>query len=400
MDLEYTWSSIPNQPGFADGQIPMPILVADGRAPGETVISSNATVFEFNPWEMGSYDPQLFGMVPLKYIGSNFDSGRLPTSEPCVSGFDNVGFVMGTSSSLWNAVSARVLTLKSEGVLGPFVKVLKDAARKFGNNQDDIADWSPNPFYGWNRDVNPTAGTRDLTLVDGGEDGQNIPLYPHVQPQRSVDIIFAIDSSADTGNSKGWPNGTALIATYQRSKAAIQNGTAFPAIPDVNTFINLGLNARPTFFGCDAKNQSGPSPLIVYIANHPYSYFSNITTFTTTINTTERNAIIQNGYNTATMGNGTIEQEWPVCVGCAILSRSFDRTKTTVPQACADCFQRHCWNGTLDPRPVSYDPPLGGEASKSANPHSKAKKNGAAAGAARSGLGFGVALGLAAWVAL
>jgi lysophospholipase len=220
-------------------------------------------------------------------------------------------------------------------------------------------------------------------------------------------VIFAVDSSADSGNGQGWPNGTALISTYERSKnATLQNGTAFPAIPDLNTFINLGLNARPTFFGCDSKNQTGPTPLIVYIANHPYTFFSNITTFTTTINNTERNQIIQNGYNVATMGNGTIEEGWSVCVGCAILSRSLERTKTAVPPACQDCFKRHCWNGTLDTRPAfKYEPPLGGGAAKSPEvglktPSGKAKKNAAERRSTQtSGLAL-LSLSLLVWFAM
>jgi lysophospholipase len=127
----------------------------------------------------------------------------------------------------------------------------------------------------------------------------------------------------------------------------MQNGTAFPAIPDQNTFVNLGLNNRPTFFGCDAGNLTGPAPLIVYLPNAPYVYNSNTSTFQMDYNNTERNAIIQNGYNAVTQGNGTLDAQWPPCVGCAILSRSFDRTGETVPDICKQCFDRYCWNGTV-----------------------------------------------------
>jgi lysophospholipase len=48
----YTFSSIQNDTSFSNGETPMPILVADERAPGDTLISLNATVFEFNPFEM------------------------------------------------------------------------------------------------------------------------------------------------------------------------------------------------------------------------------------------------------------------------------------------------------------------------------------------------------------
>lgn len=137
-----------------------------------------------------------------------------------------------------------------------------------------------------------------------------MPLHPLTQPQRAVDVIFAIDSSADTLEEhvgKNWPNGTALVATYARSLLPIANGTAFPAVPDVNTFVNLGLNEKPVFFGCDAGNASAsdtilsaPPPLIVYIPNAPYSYMSNVSTFQMDYAGSERAGIIENGYNVGT----------------------------------------------------------------------------------------------------
>jgi lysophospholipase len=306
---------------------------------------------------MGSFDPQLYGFAPLRYVGSNFSQGSLSSNEQCVEGFDNVGYVMGTSSSLFNQF---ILNLNS---VSGIPSILKDAVTKvlnrIGQAQEDIADWSPNPFFGWNTARNPTAGTKQLTLVDGGEDLQNIPLHPLIQPARAVDVIFAVDSSADTlGRGPNWPNATALVATYQRSlNATIQNGTAFPSIPDQNTIVNLGLNRHPTFFGCNASNMTGPSPLIVYMPNAPYIFYSNISTFDLNYNNSQRDIMVRNGYLVGTMGNSTVDPQWPTCVGCAILSRSFDRTKTKVPDSCQSCFQRYCWNGTVDSRtPPPYEP--------------------------------------------
>ena len=54
---DYTWSSIQLQDSFANAQSPMPILIADSRAPGEKLIPGNTTVFEFNPFEFGTWDP-------------------------------------------------------------------------------------------------------------------------------------------------------------------------------------------------------------------------------------------------------------------------------------------------------------------------------------------------------
>lgn len=356
----YTWSSIAQTDDFMQGDTPFPVLVADGRAPGELLISGNTTVYEFNPFEFGTWDPTTFGFILTEFLGSNFSNGELDPSVQCVRGFDNAGFVMGTSSSLFNQF---LLNADSAGLPSFAQNFVTDILESIGRDNNDIADYSPNPFYGYHNSTNRNAQSGRLTLVDGGEDLQNIPLHPLIQPNRHVDVIFAIDSSADTDNV--WPNGTALVATYERNlnETGIGNGTSFPSIPDTNTFVNLGLNTRPTFFGCNSSNTSSTSPLIVYIPNSPYVFQSNVTTFTFAYNITARNSMVHNGYEGATMGNATVDPQWPVCVGCAILSRSLERTETEVPQACQQCFQRYCWDGTLNStRPITYDPPFKGQA--------------------------------------
>lgn len=352
--ISYTWSSIALTPDFQDGHMPMPVLVADGRYPDELLIGGNATVYEFNPWEFGTFDPTVHGFVPLEFLGSRFDGGSLAHNGSCVRGFDNAGFVMGTSSSLFNQF---FLQLNSTTLPGFVKDALNKILGDIGDNNDDIALYSPNPFYNYHNSTNPVAQEPDLDLVDGGEDLQNIPLHPLIQPERHVDVIFAVDSSADTNYS--WPNGGALVATYERSVNLkhLSNGTVFPAVPDSNTFINLGLNTRPTFFGCDAKNISGPAPLVVYLPNYPYVAFSNTSTFQMAYKEDERNAMIENGYDVVTMANSTRDAEWSACVGCAVLSRSFDRTNTTVPETCKKCFDRYCWDGTTNSTtPAPYEP--------------------------------------------
>jgi lysophospholipase len=340
----YTFSSIALEPNFQSGSIPMPFLVSDARAPGTTIVSLNSTVYEFNPFELGSWDPTTYAFAPLQYVGSNFSAGVVPSDGSCVEGFDQAGFVMGTSSTLFNQFLLNINTTAIPQALKDiFAHLLVD----LGEDNNDIAQWQPNPFYGYNNATNRNAQSVELTLVDGGEDGQNIPLYPLIQPIRNVDVIFAVDSSADT--TYNWPNGTSLVATYQRSlNSTIENGTAFPSIPDQNTFVNLGLNNRPTFFGCNSSNLTGPAPLIVYLPNAPYITLSNVSTFDPEYNDTQRNAIIQNGYEVATLANGTLDAQWPACMACAALSRSFDRTRAAVPDECTQCFNRYCWDGTVN----------------------------------------------------
>jgi lysophospholipase len=308
------------------------------------VVSLNSTVYEFNPFELGSWDPTTYAFAPLEYIGSNFSAGLVPAGQSCVRGFDNAGFIMGTSSTLFNTFLLEINTTS----LPSFISTaLTDILQEIGSDNDDIAQYAPNPFYHYNNATNQQAQTTQLTLVDGGEDLQNLPLNPLIQPIRGVDVIFAVDSSADT--TYLWPNGTSLVATYERSlNATIENGTSFPAIPDQNTFVNLGLNSHPTFFGCNASNTTGPAPLIVYIPNGPYITQSNVSTFDPSYNNTQRNLIIENGYNAATLGNGTLDSQWLICVACAVLSRSLYKTGTSVPSACTTCFNKYCWNGTVN----------------------------------------------------
>lgn len=98
----YTFSSIAQDATFKAGDSPMPVFVADGRNPGELVIDGNATVYEINPWELGTFDPTTFAFAPLEYLGSDFLDGKVSAEGKCVRGFDNVGYIMGTSSSLFN----------------------------------------------------------------------------------------------------------------------------------------------------------------------------------------------------------------------------------------------------------------------------------------------------------
>jgi lysophospholipase len=328
----------------------MPIIVADERAPNEVLIPSNTTVFEFNPWEMGSYDLSLSAYAPIAFTGSNFSGGSIYDSN-CVTGFDNIGFVVGTSSSLFNQF---YLQINSTDAPERVKSAISSILGQWGSQNGDISIW-PNPFCGFNDISGVDTCSKYLTLVDGGEDLQNIPFHPLLRRTRNVDVIFAIDSSADT--STNWPNGTSMVATYNRS--LITKDTNFPPVPDQNTFINLGLNHQPIFFGCNSTNLTQQIPLVIYLPNTPFTFNSNSSTFDLSYSNSERNSIILNGYNVATRGNSSLDTEWPSCVACAILLRSFTRTNTAPPAKCQDCFHRYCWNGTTNPTvPSVYEPTL------------------------------------------
>jgi lysophospholipase len=143
--LAYTFSSIANDTNFADAQTPMPIIVAIERTTGQVQIATNSTIVEFNPWEMGSYDPGLSAFAPLKYVTSSFDNGTLKRGSHCIAGVDNVGFVMGTSASLFNQAFLQID--KANNVPDFLLKAINNTLADIGEENRDIANW-PNPFIG------------------------------------------------------------------------------------------------------------------------------------------------------------------------------------------------------------------------------------------------------------
>ncbi|KAF5100654.1 hypothetical protein D0Z00_001166 [Geotrichum galactomycetum] len=359
------FSDIRNYSAFTNHEMPLPIVISVGRAPGTKIISTNSTVFEFTPFHLGSWDPSIYHFTDLKYVGTKVNNGVPVDKSSCVTGFDNSGFVLGTSSSLFNQF---LLQLKSTGITGVLYILAYKILEGLDKSDNDIAVFAPNPFK--NAPVNSSISRADtLDLVDGGEDNQNVPLYPLQQKARNVDVIFAYDNSADTDYN--WPNGNSIGATYNRQFGTQGNHSIFPAVPDNNTIVNLGLNTRPVFFGCYASNfttlreqvqatEDDIPPLIVWNSNYPYSYASNTSTFKMAYKTSEVAGMIQNGYNVATRGNSTDDSEWGVCVGCAIIQRERERRGLKPTDQCSSCFDRYCWDGKLNStKPASkYSPKI------------------------------------------
>lgn len=342
---EYTFSDVIDQPSYQHYQAPYPILVSVGREPGTSVINVNSTVFSLTPYEVGSEDPSLEAFVQTKYLGTQLDNGY-SNNHSCINGFDNAGFFMGTSSSLFNSV----ILLLDSSELPEFLRNLlnKFLVEPFEKLNVDVAHYNPNPFYK-SQDAKTSIEKSDtLYLVDGGEDGQNVPLVPLVR--RNLSVIFAFDNSNDYLT---WPDGTSLIKTYERQFSAQGKGAPFPYVPDQKTFRNSNLTSKPTFFGCDAKNLTSLTsdiynvPLVVYTANRPYTYWSNTSTFRLEYSLEERNKMISNGFAATTRLNGTLDEEWDACVGCAIIRREQERLGVEQSEQCKQCFERYCWDGTI-----------------------------------------------------
>ncbi|GFZ51352.1 Lysophospholipase [Saitozyma sp. JCM 24511] len=351
-----TFSQLPSAvPALGNASLPFPIIIAAEREPGEYVIAENATVWEFTPYEFGSWafgsDTKVRGaFTPLEYLGSQVNNGQ--SNGTCWKGFDQLSFVMGTSSTLFNA---GLLTLNGTNSDSVIVDAIQSVLSSLSANENDVALY-PNSFANWNPQPNPISNFTYITLVDAGETNQNVPLEPLLIPYRETDAIIAFDSSADTTYS--WPNGTALRTTYERAVVLAQNQNVsirMPRVPSMNGFVNGGYNTRPTFFGCEAN---GTTPIIVYVPNYPWSYYGNTSTYQLSYDNATAQQVVLNGMRSFTL-NGTVET-WPKCLACALTDRSFGYTASNRSSECQQCFNTWCWDGTDNTTtPDTYEPVVG-----------------------------------------
>lgn len=343
--LGSTWSSLQDEKVFQNGQMPFPLVVSQVLYPGKDVTLSESTQIEINPFEFGSWDPHANQFTDVKYIGTNFTNGVPDKNDKCVEGFDNTGFVLASSSDIFN--------LLTEGVrdkLDNLVSLYNLVKGIFTSIEDTNFDHAVyiNPFY-----QSTLGGTTNLTsqrvlsLVDGSEDGINIPISQLAIPNRGVDIIFTFDNSADVNR---YPDGTSLVNAYQRQFTAVGTSSSFPYVPPQSTFFAKNFTHRPVFFGCDAKNLTKLKyipPLVAYIPNTGISLETNISTFQMVYPNDLKRKMIQNGFEVTTRNNLTDDSDWQKCVGCAVVRRSQERAGILQSDDCKKCFEQYCWDGTV-----------------------------------------------------
>lgn len=245
----------------------------------------------------------------LTFAGTHLTNGRSTTGSSCVTGFDQAGFVMGSSASLFNVCSVflcvlRVLTFHCsiQQILDFAHNTISQFSQNDGNallyllnrqltdvrtRADDVANW-PNPFQGQQIDTFQDTNATWLELIDGSSNQENIPYGPLLVNARGVDVIVTLEGSADDPVNN-WPkyvtflyigdralifyilcSGTSLIFTSLRQQQFLQSShKTFPPTPSTpDEFISTGVNARPTFFGCD-PTASEDFPLVIYLPNAP-----------------------------------------------------------------------------------------------------------------------------------
>lgn len=351
-----TWSDIRQISSFLNHDMPFPLVTALARRPDSLVYDLNSPIVEFNPYEMGSFDTSINTFHDIKYLGTKVNNGA--TNGTCIQGFDNAAFVLGTSSSLFNQYLNTLVCDDCHTYRGLMKYFLKRFLTYMSKNFIDVALYKPNPFFGskYSKSDNVTS-SETLYLIDGGLAGEIIPLSTLMVKERALDLVFAFDNYGPE-----WPNGLSIVNTYNRQFTYEGNSTVCPYIPGQSTFGYFNLTAKPTFFGCDAKNLTDLAkdgvvpPIVVYIANRPFEFYSNTTSSQLTYTDAEKKGIITNGFDITTQMNGTFGEDLPICIGCAMIKREQERQGIEQSDQCKKCFETYCWDGQTYENSEYYPP--------------------------------------------
>ncbi|KAF2481690.1 lysophospholipase [Neohortaea acidophila] len=324
-----TLSGLTGLSNFTEHNVPYPIMTTtiDFPAEGQCAPSITGPIFEFHPYEYGSWDQGVDAFAVTSYMGSKLSNGKPVSQSSCVANYDNIGYVFGTSSDVFNIALGGVCFTPptgSDNILEAFETLVAAVETP---SEDDLFALYENPFYNY-KSSSLVSNLTQLTLSDGGEAGQNNPIWPFIQPARDVDVLIVNDNSADTDGNL--PNGTEIYQTYLNAQ---QFGLKkMPYIPPVNTFVSEGLNERATFFGCNETD----TVFIIYLPNVPYIYPSGTSTAMLEYTEAQTDGMIANGVQIA-LQNGTAG--WPECLACGINTKSGAKPSST----CNACFKKYCY---------------------------------------------------------
>ncbi|EFP83164.2 uncharacterized protein PGTG_09117 [Puccinia graminis f. sp. tritici CRL 75-36-700-3] len=338
---EVLWSSIRETSGYKRRDVPFVMAVTTSRPDKGEPFTPESPTYEFSAEEFGIFNPYLNASIPIEHLGSTHTAGN-PDPQGCVAGFDNAGFVMGMSSNIFSRGDSPRHEKRPKYLT---------AVRTFINDIN-FEGKIPNAFKGLGKtsafqSARYQDTDRDLILMaDSGLIHENIPLFPLIQPERKLDVIIALDASADGSdeddpNLYTYPNGTHMYSIYTKTKLPPYKGYHMPSIPNAldGTFTKLGYNKRPTFFGCEDRQ----GPLIVYLPNYYATGKTNTVTTKISYKPEEIDEFFFNGFALATQSMGpTQNKDWPMCLACALVDRQVLRNSAVRSAQCQACFKAYC----------------------------------------------------------
>ncbi|KAF8209515.1 acyl transferase/acyl hydrolase/lysophospholipase, partial [Mycena galopus ATCC 62051] len=405
-----TFSGLFSSAAYSNGSVPLPFLIMaegipqglPGSASYDGILfainnATNQTIYEISPIEFGSWQGRAQAFTPTSLLGTPLKAGVPNNESECVTGWDSSAWVLGAALAAqavhWVVIvdtnntlgifsraelrrkrqlayppnETELMAESQAEELGAFITdVLPGILRLLGNATIQEVGYGlvTNPFLGYEESEASLQEQATLVLVDAGESGQETPIWPLIQPVRKMDFLLVSDSSG-VELSSGWMNGTNLINT---GAMAIANDVPFPKLPNVKTFLINNYTLAPVFFGKstpitgfqsttltfpDLTGCNEPEvPLLLYVADAPYSAYSNATTM---VAETQIQLLLQNTLDLVSQSNTT----WAQCIACGSILRSLERLGQAIPDQCKLCFERHCWQGEMATgTPPFVAPPL------------------------------------------
>lgn len=320
-------SSLTTMSNFTSYNVPFPIITASkiDFASGECSPTSSEAIVEFNPYEFGSWSDDVSAFVQMAYLGSDISAG---VASACTTLFDNLNWVLGTSSMLLN----EYICDPSLGVdvASLFPAAMITVVELFTSTAEYGYAMVPNPFKGFvstTTTANSSVADLDtLYLVDGGEPDRNTPILPLLEPTRNVSVLIVSENS---NNVNAYPDGTSLVAAWTATQNSRLKGR-FPTVPAAGSF----STTTAQFFGCGEAD----AVTVVYLPNSQWAYSSNTATLKLLYTATQTTAMIENGNDIATQGG---DENWGTCLACGIMLKEVGQAN--LPNGCAACLTKYCW---------------------------------------------------------
>lgn len=322
-----TLTNITSFSNFTSHNVPFPIITASkiNYLTGECEPSSNEAIFEFNPYEFGSWSSDVSAFVQTKYLGSNITAG---VALSCATGFDKIDWALGVSSNLLQEFVCNA-SLGVE-VTEYFPPAIIEIVEEYTSTDRYGYSLLPNPFKGFLSTSATSASSvfadETLYLVDGGEPDRNVPILPLLEPSRDISVIVVSDNSNDVLD---YPDGSALVAAYEATQTGRLAGR-FPAVPAVGEF----STQQAQFFGCNETE----AVTVIYLPNSDWTYASNVSTLQLTFTVAETEGLISNGNGIAAQGD---DEAWAGCLACGLMLKEVGAS--SLPSGCDACLAEYCW---------------------------------------------------------
>lgn len=329
--MNVTISDVTTFSNFSSYNVPFPIMTGTqiNRTNGECEPTADEAIYEFNPYEFGSWSDDVSAFVQSEYLGSTIDGG---VATACAHGFDNIDYVLGTSSQLLNTYICEGIAIADEY----FPSQVLSAVEQFSNASDYGYSLIPNPFRNFASATatraSSVSGDELLYVVDGGEstNEHNVPILPLLEPSRNISVLVVNDNSND---DDGWPLGISLVAAYNMSQASSRLAGRFPEVPAAGAF----STQKAQFFGCD----DAAAVTVVYLPNADWTYASNTATTKLQYTSAETVAMIANGNEVASQGG---DASWATCLACGLMLKEVG--SANLPEGCDACLSEYCWSGS------------------------------------------------------